>query len=376
MFIRRSLTILGAATIAALTATWMSETVHAQTVLLSDSFNRVTGNANPDNGDTFSDWGDNDNSDGGTITQTYIHTPSRPPEDGGVDQTTQDADGGFLDGDTDEEGVIRFGAIAVDYDLATDANVLSGGGYTVDFNFRRGPVGFVSFTFGTDPNLIGTTLGGAAFLPVNSGLAVDTEHGYVFQLNPDSTDNSGRVQVFEYGSQLDPPGNINNAFGDVGFAYDAQITVSAPDGFDSGDSISVDLSIGGTAIPAASHTVVSDGNFPGYIAFSANSGAALIDDLKITAFEGSGFADEDLNMDGFVDGLDLGILLGNFDQNGVPASGGELNGTDPVDGLDLGILLGAWNPPPSVAGATVPEPSSAVLLLVASLSLMSRRRVA
>ncbi len=79
---------------------------------------------------------------------------------------------------------------------------------------------------------------------------------------------------------------------------------------------------------------------------------------------GGGF--NDLNGDGFVDGLDLGILLGNFGQNADP-SGGELNGTDPVDGLDLGILLGAWNPPPgSAAVAQVPEPSTCLLTLLAS----------
>jgi len=79
----------------------------------------------------------------------------------------------------------------------------------------------------------------------------------------------------------------------------------------------------------------------------------------------------DLNMDGFVDGLDLGILLGNFNQCGVPASGGELNGTDPVDGLDLGVLLGAWNPPAlgGVAAAAIPEPGSLLLSSLAMLAL-------
>ncbi len=75
---------------------------------------------------------------------------------------------------------------------------------------------------------------------------------------------------------------------------------------------------------------------------------------------GAGGSAEDLNNDGFVDGLDLGILLGNFNQNTSP-SGGELNGTNPVDGLDLGILLGAWNPPPTLSAIAVPEPSSASL---------------
>ncbi len=75
----------------------------------------------------------------------------------------------------------------------------------------------------------------------------------------------------------------------------------------------------------------------------------------------------DLNGDGVVDGLDLGILLGNYDQNATP-SGGELNGTDPVDGLDLGILLGAWNPPAAIASVvSVPEPSSSLLAWLALL---------
>ncbi len=81
----------------------------------------------------------------------------------------------------------------------------------------------------------------------------------------------------------------------------------------------------------------------------------------------------DLNMDGFVDGLDLGILLGNFEQNATPA-GGELNGTDPVDGLDLGILLGAWNPPEGLATSSVPEPTSLVMFGLASVLALSGRR--
>ncbi len=81
----------------------------------------------------------------------------------------------------------------------------------------------------------------------------------------------------------------------------------------------------------------------------------------------------DLNNDGFVDGLDLGILLGNFEMNANPA-GGELNGTDPVDGLDLGILLGAWNPPEGIAGVSVPEPVSLALLGCALVLMPTARR--
>ncbi len=81
---------------------------------------------------------------------------------------------------------------------------------------------------------------------------------------------------------------------------------------------------------------------------------------------------EDLNNDGFVDGLDLGILLGNFEQTAGP-DGGELDGTDPVDGLDLGILLGAWNPPPGLGGATVPEPTTLGLMSIALAAFALRR---
>jgi len=86
------------------------------------------------------------------------------------------------------------------------------------------------------------------------------------------------------------------------------------------------------------------------------------------------FVDADLNMDGFVDGLDLGILLGNFGDSGIPASGGELSGSPPVDGLDLGILLGAWDPPAPIT--TVPEPSALLLVAMASLiGIPFRRRL-
>ena len=81
----------------------------------------------------------------------------------------------------------------------------------------------------------------------------------------------------------------------------------------------------------------------------------------------------DLSMDGFVDGLDLGILLGNW---GAAAGQleGNIDGVGVVDGLDLGILLGNWNPPSPLAAAAVPEPSSALLLLTIMGGLMAVRR--
>ncbi len=86
--------------------------------------------------------------------------------------------------------------------------------------------------------------------------------------------------------------------------------------------------------------------------------------LDIGAYEAQASVAADLNQDGFVDGLDLGILLGNWEQT-VTAAQGELTSMPPVDGLDLGILLGSWNPLTSLtassfeAGATLADPRGA-----------------
>jgi len=57
----------------------------------------------------------------------------------------------------------------------------------------------------------------------------------------------------------------------------------------------------------------------------------------------------DLNGDGVVNGIDLGILLANWSiPAGSPGCGGaapcaaDLNGDGVVDGIDLGILLASW----------------------------------
>lgn len=46
----------------------------------------------------------------------------------------------------------------------------------------------------------------------------------------------------------------------------------------------------------------------------------------------------DLNVDGSVDGVDLGALLGAWGAPGIA----DLNRDGTVDGIDLGVLLGSW----------------------------------
>ena len=87
--------------------------------------------------------------------------------------------------------------------------------------------------------------------------------------------------------------------------------------------------------------------------FQIDSGVALgaiveIDDILL---EPPDTIPADINGDGVVNGLDLGILLANWSiPPGSPGCGGapggcpaDLNGDGVVDGLDLGILLANWS---------------------------------
>jgi hypothetical protein len=95
------------------------------------------------------------------------------------------------------------------------------------------------------------------------------------------------------------------------------------------------LSIDGSALAASgwSGTIeieVSDENVPG------ETYAALAVELAISV-EPSG-SPADLNGDGFVNGADLAMLLGQWGG----AGSGDLTGDGIVNGADLAILLGAW----------------------------------
>ena len=90
----------------------------------------------------------------------------------------------------------------------------------------------------------------------------------------------------------------------------------------------------------------------------------------------------DANRDGKVDGSDVTILAGNW-QAGVGSPNpltvtwdmGDFNGDGQIDGSDVTILAGNWQAGVTAAAASVPEPTTMLLLvsLVGSLLIWKRK---
>jgi hypothetical protein len=85
------------------------------------------------------------------------------------------------------------------------------------------------------------------------------------------------------------------------------------------------------------------GQFPSFVT-KENAlvplGLARAPRLVVEAREGSPCIAADLDCDGAVNGIDLGILLGNWGTCGDCAA--DLTGDGDVNGIDLGVLLGNW----------------------------------
>ena len=87
----------------------------------------------------------------------------------------------------------------------------------------------------------------------------------------------------------------------------------------------------------------------------------------------------DANNDGKVDGSDVTILAGNWQKgvdDGLTASWeeGDFNGDGKVDGSDVTILAGNWQYGVDATTASVPEPTSLVILISLALTVACLRR--
>lgn len=83
--------------------------------------------------------------------------------------------------------------------------------------------------------------------------------------------------------------------------------------------------------------IADDGVTIGSFVVSNQSGDLELDEL-IFALPDPSICPADLNGDGSVDGADLGLMLGTWNQPGI----GDIDGSGTVDGADLGLLLGSW----------------------------------
>jgi len=193
-------------------------------------------------------------------------------------------------------------------------------------------------------DLDGTTVTGGT---LRSKTTFSLEPGLVYQL------------VFDLGNtdqQFGGGSTDNSATVSLGAAYSETFDRSGLTPF---ETITRDVIVESTTLAALEFQQAGGDNL-----------GILIDNVSLFFEE---FVSGDLNMDGFVDGLDLGILLASFGTS-TTADMGELNGSAPVDGLDLGILLSQWNALPLSPVTAVPEPSSLLLAALASVGMLLRRR--
>jgi hypothetical protein len=86
---------------------------------------------------------------------------------------------------------------------------------------------------------------------------------------------------------------------------------------------------------------------------------------------GPGTLPGDADLNGTVNGDDLGVVLSNYNQTGMNWAHGDFDGDGMVNGPDLNVLLSHYNESVGV-GAAVPEPSALLLLGIGAIALFAR----
>lgn len=314
----------------------------AQTILYSDSFDRVTGSGDP-NGkpaepDNFSAWGDNDNASGGTLVNTWLVGPSRG---GGANQVTDGQWGSTI------EGSARY---------PVDITAMAPNGFIVQFDFNR-------FSPFNPPDPFGENNG---FVSVGLGAEDDAGQGGG-QFNVNNTDfailfqqpvggNVGNTQFFEDGVFLlgtTDEGPVD--YGDPLATHTVELTMVPATAGQYGDADMINGSVsidGGTPFDFS----VLGGDGFGHLSFASNGFVHRVyDNLTVTALAVVGVSG-DVDGDSDVDGADF-LAIQRTDPN-------------QIDGWQSNFGAGVSG---TVRLAVVPEPAAAALLVIGA-SLFTRRR--
>jgi len=328
----------------------------ADLLLLSDTFDRISGNPMFAGNGGMSDWGSNDNNLGGAAVQSYRVTPTDLVGD----------DQQYVAGGT---GKLRHGTSLIDLDLTTDAPY----GYILELDFKRGLNNSTGFIIGRD-----STAGGL----VMSLSDPDTDFGV--KIRPYDAGND--LEFYEHGSLVGSLDGFWNNAGDSSAMHHAIISVT-PNGYAPGGLADITVLIDGTSVFDGSFTwdpvqpitsgfgsMVASGT-TGTVGFASSGDDAEFDDVRLTASLAG-----DLDGDGFVGISDLNLVLScwNLKVSSDPEDPhrfADVSGDNFVGIDDLNTVLSNWNvgiggPPENV----VPEPGSLLVIGVSFLAFYRRNR--
>ncbi|HRK29886.1 MAG TPA: hypothetical protein PLD59_02315 [Tepidisphaeraceae bacterium] len=250
----------------------------ADTVILSDDFNRSAGVNAAGNAGGISTWGMNNNALGGTEIISYKNRNTA------IGTSTEQQ---FVDGNL---GRLRLGHGVVDFDLLTIPQVLQNG-FSASFDFQRGGSGYIAFAVGMTPAEIEAHPQNNARIGVPFATNIpETDFGFLFR---PPTGGQGQSEIWKGGTQITGPLGLFNPTGITGSPTTllnsavARFVPATAGQWDTGATINLELTINGAATPQYTTTFTSDGSGLGYFGFHSNSGSGVaqagIDNFTISA---------------------------------------------------------------------------------------------